>query len=98
MIGTGATAIAALDMIQEWTASLQKEYLSNGNRTQIKADVRMLAVAATRRGVHSIKEKHPNVRIWLASMDGDDVDANGMIRPGLGDAGDRMFNTLAHPK
>jgi uracil phosphoribosyltransferase len=35
---------------------------------------------------------HPDVPITTAALD-DRLDENGYIRPGLGDAGDRLFGT-----
>ena len=33
------------------------------------------------------------VEVWVGGMDGE-VDARGMIKPGLGDVGDRLFLTI----
>ena len=37
-------------------------------------------------------EAHPDVPIWTAALDRE-LDDNAFIRPGLGDAGDRVFGT-----
>jgi uracil phosphoribosyltransferase len=39
-----------------------------------------------------VREVHPDVPIWTAALDRQ-LDENGYIRPGLGDAGDRVFGT-----
>jgi uracil phosphoribosyltransferase len=39
-----------------------------------------------------MRESHPDVPIWCAAIDRQ-LDARGFIRPGLGDAGDRIFGT-----
>ena len=44
-------------------------------------------------GVVKLREAHPGVPIYLAALD-DRLDDRGYICPGLGDAGDRQFNTL----
>jgi len=44
-------------------------------------------------GVRAIQTAHPDVRIVAAMMDRE-LDENAYIRPGLGDAGDRIFGTL----
>lgn len=44
-------------------------------------------------GVASLSREHPDVRIVTAALDRG-LDAHGYIRPGLGDAGDRIFGTL----
>jgi uracil phosphoribosyltransferase len=43
-------------------------------------------------GVRAVQEAHPDVRIWTAALDRE-LDENAYIRPGLGDAGDRVFGT-----
>ncbi len=43
-------------------------------------------------GVNKVQEAHPDVDIYIAQID-DRLDENDYIRPGLGDAGDRAFNT-----
>jgi uracil phosphoribosyltransferase len=43
-------------------------------------------------GVRAVHEAHPDVRIWTAALDRE-LDDNAFIRPGLGDAGDRVFGT-----
>ena len=43
-------------------------------------------------GVEAVEKAHPDVRIWTAAIDRE-LDDNAYIRPGLGDAGDRVFGT-----
>ncbi|MFV0563846.1 uracil phosphoribosyltransferase [Malaciobacter mytili] len=43
-------------------------------------------------GVQKVQEAHPDVDIYIAQID-ERLDENNYIRPGLGDAGDRAFNT-----
>ena len=43
-------------------------------------------------GVKAVSDAHPDVPIWAAAMDRE-LDENAYIRPGLGDAGDRVFGT-----
>ena len=43
-------------------------------------------------GVKTVEEAHPDVDIYLASLD-DNLNEHGYIVPGLGDAGDRIFGT-----
>jgi uracil phosphoribosyltransferase len=42
--------------------------------------------------VQRLWREHPDVRIHVAVLDRQ-LDENAYIRPGLGDAGDRMFGT-----
>ena len=43
-------------------------------------------------GVEAVEKAHPDVHIWTAAVDRE-LDENAYIRPGLGDAGDRVFGT-----
>ncbi len=43
-------------------------------------------------GVQKVQDAHPDVDIYIAQID-ERLDENNYIRPGLGDAGDRAFNT-----
>jgi uracil phosphoribosyltransferase len=43
--------------------------------------------------VKKIQEDHPDVPIYLASLD-EKLNDHAYILPGLGDAGDRIFGTL----
>lgn len=43
-------------------------------------------------GVRALGEAHPEVPVITAALDRE-LDANAFIRPGLGDAGDRIFGT-----
>ena len=43
-------------------------------------------------GVEAVEKAHPDVQIWTAAIDRE-LDDNAYIRPGLGDAGDRVFGT-----
>jgi len=43
-------------------------------------------------GVDAVQKAHPDVDIYIAQID-ERLDDNKYIRPGLGDAGDRAFNT-----
>jgi uracil phosphoribosyltransferase len=43
-------------------------------------------------GLAAVEQHHPDVRIFTAAVDRE-LDENAYIRPGLGDAGDRVFGT-----
>ena len=55
-------------------------------------DVTFVCLVAAPEGVARMKEYHPDVPIVAAALDRE-LDANAFIRPGLGDAGDRIFGT-----
>lgn len=52
-----------------------------------------LNIIASPEGIEKIEEKHPDVEMVIAQID-KQLDANKFIIPGLGDAGDRAYNTI----
>lgn len=54
--------------------------------------VAFVCLVAAPEGVAALREAHPEVPILTAALDRE-LDGDGYIRPGLGDAGDRMFGT-----
>ena len=56
------------------------------------ARVRFVCLVAAPEGVQRMLDDHPDVRVYTAALDRE-LDENGYIRPGLGDAGDRLFGT-----
>jgi uracil phosphoribosyltransferase len=52
----------------------------------------VISAIAAESGVKSLLEKHPDVEIHIAEVDAT-LTEDGMIAPGLGDAGDRQFVT-----
>lgn len=55
--------------------------------------VKFVGLIAAPEGVGRLREDHPDVEVHVALLDRE-LDANAYIRPGLGDAGDRMFGTF----
>jgi len=49
-------------------------------------------LVAAPEGVERLKKEHPDVPVVTAALDRE-LDENAFIRPGLGDAGDRIFGT-----
>jgi len=78
MLATGNSSVAAIDRLKKEGAK----------------DLRLLCLLAAPEGVARMKEAHPDVPIFTASLD-EKLDDRGYIVPGLGDAGDRMFGTQA---
>lgn len=54
--------------------------------------IRFMCLVAAPEGVARMLEDHPDVPVYTAALDRE-LDENGYIRPGLGDAGDRLFGT-----
>ncbi len=55
-------------------------------------DIRFIALVAAPEGVENFCKIHPDVAVFVAAMD-EKLNEHGYIVPGLGDAGDRVFNT-----
>ena len=56
------------------------------------ARIIFVCLLAAPEGVARLTAAHPDVRLITAAIDRE-LDGNGYIRPGLGDAGDRLFGT-----
>jgi uracil phosphoribosyltransferase len=54
--------------------------------------LRLICLVAAPEGVKAVQDAHPDVGIWTAALDRG-LDEHAYIRPGLGDAGDRVFGT-----
>jgi uracil phosphoribosyltransferase len=76
MLATGGSASSAIN-------TLKKE----GARF-----IKLVCIVGAPEGVQRIEADHPDVDIFLASLD-DGLNELGYIIPGLGDAGDRLFGT-----
>ena len=58
-----------------------------------KQNIKFLMLVAAPEGVEVIKSSHPDVVMFTASLD-ERLNEKSYIVPGLGDAGDRIFDTL----
>ncbi len=61
-------------------------------KAQSPSRVRFVCLVAAPEGLEKLAQHHPDVPVTTASVD-TGLDERGYIRPGLGDAGDRVFNT-----
>lgn len=55
-------------------------------------NIRLMCLVASPQGVTTVNKLHPDVDIYLASLD-EGLNDRNYILPGLGDAGDRIFGT-----
>ncbi len=55
-------------------------------------EIRLVCLLAAPEGLATLAAAHPDIAVTTASIDRG-LDGNGYIRPGLGDAGDRLFGT-----
>ncbi len=56
------------------------------------SQIRFAALIAAPEGVAAMQAAHPDVELFVCALDRQ-LDEHGYIRPGLGDAGDRLFGT-----
>ena len=54
--------------------------------------LRFMCIVAAPEGVQRMDRDHPDVPIFTAALDRE-LNEDGYILPGLGDAGDRLFGT-----
>jgi uracil phosphoribosyltransferase len=54
--------------------------------------IRFVCLLAAPEGLAAMEQEHPDVKIFTAAIDRE-LDEHSYIRPGLGDAGDRLFGT-----
>ena len=76
MLATGGSACDAIDR-------LKKDGFTH---------IRLMCLVASPQGVKAVRDNHPDVDIYLASLD-EGLNEKNYILPGLGDAGDRIFGT-----
>lgn len=55
--------------------------------------IKFISLIAAPEGLEKFSKIYPDVEVYLASID-EKLNEKGYIVPGLGDAGDRIFNTL----
>lgn len=72
------------------SATAALETLQNWGVSKLK----MLAIIAAPEGIREIAESFPDAQVYVCAVD-DRLNDQKFIVPGLGDAGDRSFNTLA---
>lgn len=76
MLATGGSAVAAIQFIKDRGCK----------------DIKLMNLIAAPEGVKRVQEAHPDVDIFVASLD-EKLNDHAYIVPGLGDAGDRLFGT-----
>ena len=76
MLATGGSAIAAVNFLKKYGCK----------------NIIMMNIIAAPEGVKAFADAHPDVDIYLASLD-EKLNDHAYIVPGLGDAGDRIFGT-----
>jgi uracil phosphoribosyltransferase len=74
----GGTAIAACNMLVNAGIPMER--------------IKLITILASMPGLQAVIKDCKGLQIWCGSVDQELK--NGMIVPGLGDSGDRLFNTL----
>lgn len=91
------------DRMDERTALLIDPMLATGGSAVAAIDmlkaagcprVKALFLVAAPEGLRVLEAAHPDIEVFVAAID-ERLDENAYIRPGLGDAGDRLFGTPA---
>ena len=77
-----ATGNSAIDAIKLFTT-----------KNVPQKNIRFISLISAPEGLKKVNEMFPNVKITTASID-NCLNEHGYIKPGLGDAGDRIFNTV----
>ncbi len=78
MVATGNSAVHAIDVLKK--------------RGVTDDQILFLALVAAPEGIEVLQAAHPNVKVYVASLDRA-LNDHAYIVPGLGDAGDRIFGT-----
>jgi uracil phosphoribosyltransferase len=78
MLATGTSIMHCLEQLK-YSVPLSKTVIA--------------CVAASPEGVYNVLNRFPEVKIFTATLH-DHLDGNGYIHPGLGDAGDKFWNSL----
>ncbi|GAA6021749.1 hypothetical protein JCM10207_008564 [Rhodosporidiobolus poonsookiae] len=79
LIATGGTAIAALQILQDWGLDVKQ--------------IKLVSVLASRAGLEKVAEAYPELEVYVGAVD-EQLTSDGYLIPGVGDTGDRLFNTL----
>ncbi len=77
MLATGGSALATVELLKARSA----------------ASIRLACVVAAPEGIHLLRNRHRDVRIFTAVVDRG-LNERKFILPGLGDFGDRYFGTM----
>ena len=78
IIATGSTVCAAIETLRDWGVSR----------------IVSIGILASRDGLRRAAEIWPEgVELWVGGVDAE-TDEKGMIKPGLGDVGDRLYLTV----
>mmetsp|Transcript_2562 Transcript_2562/g.5336 ORF Transcript_2562/g.5336 Transcript_2562/m.5336 type:complete len:264 (+) Transcript_2562:254-1045(+) len=78
LIQTSSTVMSVLGILKKWGVP----------------KIHLVAVLASRKGLEQIVAAHPDVTITVGTIDEELREEDGVVLPGMGDAGDRLFGTV----
>ncbi|KAK4050707.1 hypothetical protein OIO90_004929 [Microbotryomycetes sp. JL221] len=76
LVATGGTAIAAVTMLLDWGLKIE--------------NIKLLVLLGSRPGLDKVARECPGLEIVVGAVD-ETLSEQGLVLPGLGDAGDRQF-------
>ncbi|MDD3150019.1 MAG: uracil phosphoribosyltransferase [Candidatus Gastranaerophilales bacterium] len=79
MLATGGSAIASIQMLEKYDIPHE--------------NIRFICLLSAPEGIKTFHAAYPDIKVITAWID-ERLNQNGYIVPGLGDAGDRTFNTI----
>lgn len=79
-LATGATAVAAIDLIKKAGCSR----------------IKVMCIFSCATGIKAVHEKHPDVPIYTACYSDEPLNEKGYIYTAAGDAGDRICGTVSY--
>lgn len=80
LIATGGTAIAAVSMLVDWGMPIES--------------IKLIGLLGSKAGVDAVAAACPGLDVFVGAVD-EQLSGEGMIVPGIGDSGDRLFSTFA---
>lgn len=82
MLATGGSAAATLDVVKAW----------GREQGHAPRQLKFACIISAPEGIAHLEATHPDIPIFTAAVD-TQLNQVGYILPGLGDAGDRLYNT-----
>ncbi|GAA5823919.1 hypothetical protein JCM11251_003346 [Rhodosporidiobolus azoricus] len=79
LVATGGTAIAAISILLDWGLDISQ--------------IKLVSILGSKPGLEKVAAEYPGLDIYVGGVD-ETLTQDGYIVPGLGDSGDRLFNTL----
>ena len=92
MIATGGTSVAAIQTLLEWGVKKVVVIAVLGSEEGLRRTAAIAGKAGTAE-VISGQKIEGEVQIWVGGMDRE-LDEMGMVKPGVGYIGDRLFLTV----